>query len=155
MSELSHDSLHTAQAVCDSVSFEDSCARWDQLGEALLVDRTLGLTLDAIQQEEGQMAQIMYQPTSLQSCDFIFLRLVLFFFLYLIRIVEATKHLSSHGHLNFKATVKCVLRGCESVGRLAANEGQMRLTVNERLGALVERVEGRLKFLSHTGCILL
>lgn len=35
VSELSHDSLHTSQAVCDSVNFEDSCARWDQLGEAL------------------------------------------------------------------------------------------------------------------------
>lgn len=67
MSELSHDSLHTSQAVCDSVSFEDSCARWDQLGEALWVDWTLALAQGAIQQEEEQMAQMMYHQTSLQS----------------------------------------------------------------------------------------
>lgn len=60
MSELSHDSLHTSQAVCDSVNSEDSCARWDQLGEALQVDWTLALAQGAIQQEEEQMAQIMY-----------------------------------------------------------------------------------------------
>ncbi len=71
VSELSHDSLHTSQAVCDSVNFEDSCARWDQLGEALQVDWTLALAQDAIQQEEEQMAQMMYHQTSLQSRLFI------------------------------------------------------------------------------------
>lgn len=71
VSELSHDSLHTSQAVCDSVSFEDSCARWDQLGEALWVDWTLALAQHAIQQEEEQMAPIMYHQTSLQSWLFI------------------------------------------------------------------------------------
>lgn len=63
MSELSHDSLHTSRAVCDSVNFEDSCARWDQLGEALRVEWTLALAQDAIQQEDEQMAQIMYHQT--------------------------------------------------------------------------------------------
>lgn len=71
VSELSHDSLHTSQAVCDSVNFEDSCARWDQLGGALQVDWTLALAQDAIQQEEEQMAQIMYHQTFLRSWLFI------------------------------------------------------------------------------------
>lgn len=52
-SELSHGSLHTSRAVCGSVNLEDSCARWDQLGE---VDWTLALAQDAIQQEGEQMA---------------------------------------------------------------------------------------------------
>lgn len=73
VSELSHDSLHTSQAVCDSVNFEDSCARWDQLGEALRVDWTLALAQDAIQQEDEQMAQMMHHQTSQQNCLFFFL----------------------------------------------------------------------------------
>lgn len=72
VSELSHDSLHTSQAVCDSVNSEDSCARWDQLGEALRVDWTLALPQDAIQQEGEQMAQMMDHQAALQSCLFIF-----------------------------------------------------------------------------------
>lgn len=71
VSELSHHSLHTSQAVCDSVSVEDSCARWDQLGEALRVDWTLALAQGAIQQEEEQMAQIMYHQTSQQNRSFL------------------------------------------------------------------------------------
>lgn len=59
MSAVSHDILHTSQAVSGSVNFEDSCARWDQLGEALQVDWTLALAEGGIQQEGEQMAQIM------------------------------------------------------------------------------------------------
>ena len=67
MSELSHDSLHTSRAFCNSVNFEDSCARWDQLGEALQGDWTLSLAQAAVQQEEEQMARIMYHQTFLPS----------------------------------------------------------------------------------------
>lgn len=79
MSELSHDSLHISQTVCDSVSFKDSCARWDKLGEALRVDWTLALAQNATQQEQEQMAQNYVSP-NLPAELVIYFQYVLFLF---------------------------------------------------------------------------
>lgn len=79
VSELSHDSLHISQTVCDSVSFKDSCARWDKLGEALRVDWTLALAQNATQQEQEQMAKNYVSP-NLPAELVIYFQYVLFLF---------------------------------------------------------------------------
>lgn len=56
---MSHVVLHAAQAFCRS-EFGNSCARWDQRGEAHSVDWTLALAQDDLQQKEEQMALSMY-----------------------------------------------------------------------------------------------